>query len=154
MALLDYTDLKLIAVVHNGRQEEELYNEMEAFKTWKPSRQWGERWSSVLRRKPIRYKRKVRSISWRTGRVREDASGMARLRSEAYERSGGMCECGRLACLARPTRLRRVNWSDGHLHHAVSRAHGGSDTLDNVRFITHTCHNEIHGIPQFRWIEI
>jgi hypothetical protein len=33
MALLEYTDLKLIAVVHNGRQEEELYNEMEAFKT-------------------------------------------------------------------------------------------------------------------------
>jgi hypothetical protein len=100
----------------------------------------------------IRYKRKVRKVSWRTGRVREDADGMARLRSEAYERSQGVCECGRLACLKRPLRLRRVNWSDGHLHHEISRAHGGSDTLDNVRFITNLCHREIHGIPQFRWI--
>lgn len=108
----------------------------------------------MIRRSPIRYKRKVRKVSWRSGRVREDAIGMARLRSAAYERSGGMCECKRLACLARPSRLRKVNYNDGHLHHVISRAHGGSDVLENVQFITDICHREIHGIPRLRWIPL
>jgi len=74
---------------------------------------------------------------------------MARLRSEAYERSQGVCECNRPECLARPLRLRRVTWFDGQMHHVITRAHGGSDTLDNVQFITRRCHEEIHGTP--RW---
>jgi HNH endonuclease len=72
---------------------------------------------------------------------------MARLRSEAYERSGGICECQRPSCLARPYRLRRVSFNDGHLHHVISRARGGSDVIGNVQFITRKCHEEIHGIP-------
>ncbi len=97
----------------------------------------------------IRYKRKVHKVSWRTGRIREDAAGMARLRSEAYERSQGVCECKREVCLARPLRLRRISFYDGQMHHVISRAHGGSDVLENVQFITRLCHQEIHGIP--RW---
>lgn len=75
---------------------------------------------------------------------------MARLRSDAYVRSMGICECGRVECLARPLRLRRVNWPDGHLHHIVSRARGGSDVLENVQFITSRCHREITGEPQWK----
>lgn len=33
MAWLEFSNCKIIAHVHNGRQEEELYNEMEAIKT-------------------------------------------------------------------------------------------------------------------------
>lgn len=74
---------------------------------------------------------------------------MARLRSEAYERSQGVCECERPECLARPLRLRRVSYIDGHLHHVITRAHGGSDVLQNCIFITRKCHEEIHGIPKW-----
>jgi 5-methylcytosine-specific restriction endonuclease McrA len=97
------------------------------------------------RRSWIRPKKRVRKVSWRTGRVREDAAGMARLRSEAFHRSCGLCECGRAACLIRSTRERLVTWADGHLHHVVSRARGGSDVLENVQFITRRCHREITG---------
>lgn len=102
----------------------------------------------MIRRSPIRRKRRIKSVSWRTGRIREDATGMAKLRAAAYERSQGICECGRLACLARPLRLRRVNWADGHLHHLWPR----SDELSRVQFITDICHREIHGKPQLHWI--
>lgn len=100
-----------------------------------------------LKRSWIRPKKRVRSESWRTGRVREDAKGMARLRSEAYARSNGFCECG---C------GQRVGWIDGHLHHRISRAHGGSDVLDNVWFVTRPCHERIHGKPVWsppNWLE-
>lgn len=107
------------------------------------------RQSSPLRRSPIRYKKRVRKVSWRSGRIREDATGMARLRSEAFRRSGGLCECGRSKCKRRALRERIVNWYDGQLHHVISRAHGGSDELSNVRLITRRCHQEIHGIPQW-----
>jgi hypothetical protein len=103
----------------------------------------------MIRRSRIRYKRKVKSISWRSGRVREDAIGMARLRAAAYERSRGMCECNRNVCLQRPVRLQRVNWPDGHLHHVIPRGRGGSDVLDNVQFITALCHSEITGTPEW-----
>lgn len=91
----------------------------------------------AMRKKWLRRgKRRKRSVSWRTGRIREDSTGMARLRSQAFHRSQGICECG---CKA------RVSWIDGHLHHVVSRARGGSDVLDNVLFITRACHQRIHG---------
>jgi 5-methylcytosine-specific restriction endonuclease McrA len=72
---------------------------------------------------------------------------MARLRSEAYHRSNGLCECGREICLTRPTQERIVTFFNGQLHHLISRAHGGSDEIANVRFISRKCHEEIHGIP-------
>lgn len=98
----------------------------------------------MIRRSPIRYKPKVKRTLWRTGRVIEDNKGMARLRSEAYARSGGRCECG----LADESRrcTARVTWFDGHLHHIVSRAHGGSDVLSNVCLVTVPCHKELTGV--------
>lgn len=105
----------------------------------------------IRRRSLIRYKRKVKSISWRSGRVKEDATGMARLRAAAYERSNGICECGRPECKGRAMQLRVVNWPDGHLHHVISRGRGGSDVLDNVQFITSLCHSEITGTPQWNF---
>ena len=92
----------------------------------------------------IRPKKKVRKISWRSGRIREDAAGMAALRSAAFHRSHGNCECA-LADPARRCR-ERVTWFDAHLHHIISRAHGGSDILENVAFVTRKCHHELTGV--------
>jgi len=101
---------------------------------------------SPLKPKPREHKE---SAPWRPPRIRLDAIGMAKLRSEAYERSQGICECGRPKCKHRPERLRRVTWYDGQLHHIVSRARGGPDSLENTQFITRLCHAEIHG--SLRW---
>lgn len=101
----------------------------------------------------IRRRKRIHKISWRSGRIREDATGMARLRAAAYARSGGLCECGRRECLRRPTRLRVVTWTDGQLHHVISRGRGGSDVLGNVQFITRRCHEEITGRPQLHWLK-
>jgi len=92
----------------------------------------------------IRYKRKQRRVLWRTGRIIEDQKGMATLRSAAFHRSAGRCECN-LADASRKC-SQRVTWFDGHLHHILSRAHGGSDIIGNVAFITRQCHREITGI--------
>src|SRR4051812_40560233 len=89
----------------------------------------------------IRPKKRVRREFWRTGKIREDGIGMARLRSAAYARSEGICECG--LCPGRPPCLLRASWSDGQLHHILSRAHGGSDVIENVAFINRICHHEI-----------
>lgn len=100
-----------------------------------------------LRRSALKPKvrQKKQSMPWRAPKIRLDSRGMAKLRSDAYARSEGVCECGREICKQRPANLRRVTWSDGQLHHVISRARGGSDTLENVRFITWRCHREIHG---------
>jgi 5-methylcytosine-specific restriction endonuclease McrA len=102
-----------------------------------------------MKRSPIRSKRRVRRVYWRTGKVREDAKGMATLRSMAFHRSGGICECGREECLTQPMRLRRVTWADGQLHHVISRARGGSDVLSNVLFVTRECHAVLTGKLQW-----
>jgi len=96
----------------------------------------------------IRAKKRVRRV-WKSGRIREDSTGMARLRSAAYARSEGHCECWRHP--GREDCRKRVNWYDGNLHHIISRARGGSDVIDNVAFITRACHNEITGQPRFNW---
>src|SRR6266498_2182240 len=93
----------------------------------------------------IHYKRKIRKVLWRTGRVIEDQKGMAKLRHDAYHRSGGYCEC-RLADSGRPYCGQRVTWTDSQLHHVVSRAHGGSDIIENVCFVTRKCHRELTGL--------
>lgn len=98
----------------------------------------------MIRRSRIHVKPKVRKILWRTGRVIEDARGMAHLRSEAFHRSEGYCECRR-ADPKRPYCGKRVHYNFGHLHHIVSRAHGGSDVLENVAFVDRQCHREITG---------
>lgn len=104
-----------------------------------------------LRRSPIRKKPRSerRSAPWRAPKIRLDAKGMAALRSEAYARSEGICECNREICKQREMRLRRVTWYDGQLHHVISRGRGGSDTLENVIFVTRQCHDEITGQPKW-----
>lgn len=99
---------------------------------------------SALRPSPRRIKERA---PWHPPLVRLDAMGMAALRSDAFERSDGICECSREICQKRVPNLRRVTWTDGQLHHIVSRARGGSDELSNVQFITRRCHEEIHGKP-------
>ncbi len=103
----------------------------------------------MRKRSWIRPKKRQRKVSWRTGCVREDAAGMARLRSEAFRRSGGICECGREVCQNRTRFERVVTWVDGQLHHVISRAHGGSDVISNVLYITRRCHSEITG--ELKW---
>ena len=92
----------------------------------------------------ILYRAKRKRVLWRTGRVIEDQAGMAALRAAAFHRAGHHCECS----LADPNRRcnAKVTWVDGHLHHIVSRAHGGSDVLSNVAFVTRQCHRELTGI--------
>lgn len=115
----------------------------------------------IRRRKPIRYKRRVRRVAFNSGKVREDSTGMARLRSEAFERSAGHCECHRVSgefpegtapCGGLP-----VRWIDGQLHHSNPR----SDEIDRVSFLRRRCHDIITGelqwsrmfTPDFRQIE-
>lgn len=81
---------------------------------------------------------------WRSGRVIEDSKGMATLRSMAYHRSGGFCEC-RLADRNRPECKKRVNWIDGELHHMKPR----SDVLEKVAFVARPCHEELTGKLQW-----
>ena len=88
-------------------------------------------------------------VSWRSGAVRETAGGMAKLRSAAFQRSGGRCECIRVVnefpegC--KPCGGLPVEWIDGHLHHSKPR----SDVLERVSFIRRKCHEIITG--ELQW---
>jgi hypothetical protein len=113
---------------------------------WRPQNKQKERRQNV-RRSWIRPKKKVRRELWRSGRVIEDSKGMARLRSEAYHRSNGLCEC-RLADPNRPECTKRVNWIDGELHHMKPR----SDVIDRVAFVSRACHRELTG--KLQWTPI
>jgi len=108
------------------------------------------RTTKPLPRSYIRPKKRERTVSWRSGTVREDAAGMARLRAAAFARSTGICECGTPDCEALPARLRRVTWRDGQLHHSISRGRGGSDVLSNVVFVTRDCHKRLTGELQWK----
>ena len=103
----------------------------------------------MIRRSPIRHKKRVRRVMFPSGKVVEDSAGMATLRSLAFKRSGGKCECR----LENPERTctRRVNWYDGQLHHLKPR----SDVLERVAFVNRECHREIHGKPAWtpNWLK-
>lgn len=107
----------------------------------------------IARRTPLKRSTKplkrsaIKKVSKRTrvlksGRLILDAAGMSSLRMDAYERSGGVCECGlvkkRKAC------GKFVHWNYGELHHIKYRSRGGSDTIENVAFIRPECHEYIH----------
>jgi 5-methylcytosine-specific restriction endonuclease McrA len=101
-----------------------------------------------LKRSYIKSKPKVRKerSPWLPPRIREDAKGMRRLREIAYSRSGGDCEC----VLFTGKRCgQKVDWFSGELHHILSRAHGGSDVIENLAFITGDCHEAVHGKLEF-----
>jgi len=92
----------------------------------------------IPRKKRIRYKRKANRV-WHKGKVRLDAEGTAELRLQAFERSGGICECG---C------RRPVTFEKGEMHHETD--HGTrSDVLDRVIFIRKDCHEHITGKLQW-----
>lgn len=107
-----------------------------------------------LKRSWIRPKKRQKKTLWRTGQVKEDSAGMAHLRSDRYELSEGVCECSKI-----PKKFKRccgtkgcglpVSYAFGELHHLVPRAHGGSDTTKNTRFIRRECHSIITGKPQW-----
>ena len=102
-----------------------------------------------IKRSCIRFKRRPRKVSWQSGRVKEDAAGMARLRSAAFQRSRGRCECHRVENEFpegfKPCGGLSVNWIDGHLHHSNPR----SDVLERVSFIRRRCHEIITG--ELQW---
>lgn len=107
-----------------------------------------------IKRSWIRPKKREKKTLWRTGQHKEDSRGMAALRSHAYRRSEGICECSKIPkkykqCCGKKGCGKIVTWEDGQLHHFKSRAHGGSDIASHVRFITRACHDEITGKPQW-----
>lgn len=91
---------------------------------------------------PVKRGKKTRA-PWHPQVIRLDSGGMAKLRSEAFQRSMGWCECGEKAC------HERVTWGDGQLHHVIARGRGGSDELGNVLFLSRGHHSKIHGMPQW-----
>lgn len=107
-----------------------------------------------LKRSWIRPKKREKKTLWRTQQVKLDSKGMATLRSKRYEMSEGICECSKI-----PKKFKRccdkkgcglpVTYRDGQLHHMHPRAHGGSDTIKNTRFIRRDCHDIITGKPQW-----
>lgn len=107
----------------------------------------------IARRTPLKRSTKplkrsaIKKVSKRnrvlkSGRVILDAAGMANLRMEAYERSGGVCECHLVEGTKKCGKF--VHWHYGQLHHRIYRSSGGSDTIENVAFIRPECHEYIH----------
>jgi len=95
----------------------------------------------MLKRSPIRKKKKVTKVSWRSGKVRLDAKGMEELRIECYLRSEGQCE----NTAKDGFRCRnRVTWKTGEMHHVIHRSRSGSDELSNVAMLCRECHTLHH----------
>jgi len=97
----------------------------------------------MLRRSRLNPKRKRPRLNapWRPQLIRLDAAGMAQLRLAAFGRSQGFCEMADCQ--------KRVKWETGELDHIIARGRGGSDTLENVRFVCRTCHRRRHGIAEW-----
>lgn len=99
----------------------------------------------LRQRKPLRRvspKRFLPKGEWRPQVKRATPSEMHELRSQAFARSGGKCEC-------KPSCTKAVNWFSGDLHHVIRRGKGGSDTLDNLIFVHRDHHRNIHGKLQW-----
>lgn len=94
-----------------------------------------------LKRSPLKRKAK-RARVLKSGRVILNARGMFLLRTDAFVRSEGTCECHRYK---RRGCRKAVDWVNGHLHHLIFKSHGGSDTLENVAFVRQECHDKVHG---------
>ncbi len=95
----------------------------------------------MRKRNWIRPKKRVRKVSWRSGKIREDAAGMAKMRWAVFTRSEGQCE-NKLESGARCRA--RIGWAWFELHHVVSRARGGSDTEENCMALCAGCHFDTH----------
>lgn len=97
-----------------------------------------------LKRGWLQKKARRRRELWRSGRVMEDAAGMAVLREAAYDRAEGNCDiCG----LPAPWE----GFNKGELIHVLARGRGGSDVLGNVQWGHRKCHTDRdHPGPQWR----
>ena len=68
----------------------------------------------------------------------------------AWQRAGGMCECGRNSCGHGPWRCNKtLNWNargndyaagGWEAHHKTAVASGGTDTLSNCEILCIACH--------------
>lgn len=105
-----------------------------------------------LKRTRIRIKPKKARTSWRSGKIRLDAKGMAELRWTVFCRSQGQCENdidGIQFVHGEPLRLsvrcpNRISWDYFHLHHIIHRSLGGSDTEENTAAACVPCHSAHH----------
>jgi hypothetical protein len=97
----------------------------------------------IARVSPKRFKKKG---DWHAQRIRATPSEMHELRSQAFARSGGQCECLKVQggqC------GKQVNWFNGDAHHIVKRGQGGSDEIDNLLYCFRDHHERIHGKLQW-----
>lgn len=91
---------------------------------------------------PIRAKRKAQVRVGKLGIVRLSGKALARLREACFDRDHGRCRrCGDFVYYS-------PRWDGDTLAfdmaHIKSRGAGGSDTLENVRCLCHSCHMKEH----------
>lgn len=101
--------------------------------------------SAPLKRstKPLRRRKhpQVR-VGKHTGKVRLSGAALSRLRIQCFERDQMWCQqCSRMT-LWKPRFDGDPQAYD--MAHIISRGAGGSDTLDNVRTLCHSCHMAEH----------
>lgn len=101
--------------------------------------------ATPLKRSWIKRKLRARKVSWRSGKIREDAKGMALLRWSVFNRSfyryRNQCE----NLLESGRRCQNfLAWESFHLHHIQSRGRGGSDTEENCMALCPGCHFDTH----------
>ena len=65
-------------------------------------------------------------------------------RLQTYERDKGRCRL-----IASPRCRGFANWNDGETDHILPRGKGGSDDLDNLRWVCKPCHRFRHVHPRF-----
>lgn len=83
-----------------------------------------------MKRTPLR---RSRFSPKRTSKQQAHYEAMNELRPQLIARSGGRCECGR-DCQSQ----------GAHAHHVIRRSQGGPDTLDNLRWLSLSCHFWTH----------
>ena len=100
-------------------------------------------YSTIKRYTPIKKRRtRPETRTGKTGTIRLTGKALEVLRRDCFERDKGVCqECG-IALLWEP----RFNGDRQayDMAHIQSRGAGGSDILDNVRSLCHSCHMKEH----------
>ncbi len=94
----------------------------------------------MLKRSPIKKKKKKTKVSWRSGKIRLDAKGMKDLRLAVYVRSCGGCE----NAIDGKRCDRHITWENFEMHHLRHRSLSGSDTMLNCIALDKKCHSDHH----------
>ena len=68
---------------------------------------------------------------------------MSERRLEAYERDKGRCQL-----IVSPRCRGWASWEYGELDHVITRGRGGSDNLENLRWVCNSCHWYRHNHPR------